>query len=379
MRILFTTPSQAGHLNPILDIALQAQQVGHDVLVATSGSVRSRLDALGLPFHPAGVGMEDPDFQAIIKSDRINAPGAINLVFGLASQKAFDGIAEALDAFEPELLVTDAFDLAALALAERAGVPFAVFGFAGTVAVDHIVENIQSARLELRQRAELPGDGIEPLMSADWIFGGLPSFAPEGARVPERAHFARPAGESREGAESAPEWVKDIRGKRSVYFTFGTAMASIRPGYMETVLAGLAAADLDAAVVTTGPSRDPAALPPLPSSFRVERYVPQSFVLPHVAACVSHAGYSVMSAVQRGLPLLLVPFGSDQPANAAALVRHGLALQLDKETMTPEAVCDAVKRLLGEPTFSERARAVASELNALPSVGEVVDAISKRS
>jgi MGT family glycosyltransferase len=379
MRILSSAPSQAGHLNPILGIALQARQAGHEVLVTAAESTRPRLDALSLRLHAAGVDMDDPDVQAFLQSGRTNAPGAMNEFFGLTAGKAFDSVAEAIDAFQPDLIVSSAFDLAAVTLAERAGVPRAVFGFAGTVASEHVARNLATAHRELRARAGLSGDGVESLLSADWIFGGLPAFAPEGARLPERAHFVRPTSESRNTAgEDAPEWVSGLAGKRSVYFTFGTAMASIRPGYMETVVAGLAAAELDAVVVTTGPARDPAAFGTLPDTFRVERYIPQAFVLPKVAACVSHAGYSVMSAVGEGLPLLLVPFGSDQPSNAAALARVGVALQIDKDEMTPETVRDAITRLLGEGSFRTRAQAVARELGALPEVGAVLNVIASR-
>lgn len=116
----------------------------------------------------------------------------------------------------------------------------------------------------------------------------------------------------------------------------------------------------------------------LPDTFRVERYIPQASVLPKVAVSVSHAGYSVMSALGEGLPLLLVPFGSDQPSNAAALARVGVALQIDKEQMTPETVRDAITRLLGEASFRTRAEAVARELGDLPEVGTVLDAIARR-
>jgi hypothetical protein len=43
--------------------------------------------------------------------------------------------------------------------------------------------------------------------------------------------------------------------------------------------------------------------------------------------------------------------------------------------MTSETVRDAITRVLGEPTFRERARAVGKELQALPTAGAVVDGI----
>ena len=150
MRILLSAPSQAGHLNPILGIALQAKQLGHDVLVAAAESTRTRLDALDLPLHAAGADMDDPDIQAFVRSDRVNAPGAMNMFFGLTAGKAFDSLAEAIEAFRPDLVVSSAFDLAATVLAERAGVRLAVFGFAGTVASEHVARNLAPARQQVR-------------------------------------------------------------------------------------------------------------------------------------------------------------------------------------------------------------------------------------
>ncbi|MDQ1424988.1 MAG: hypothetical protein QOD72_2486, partial [Acidimicrobiaceae bacterium] len=58
-------------------------------------------------------------------------------------------------------------------------------------------------------------------------------------------------------------------------------------------------------IVTVGGANDPAALGDRPANARVERYIPQSLLLPSCDAVISHAGSGTMlSALTCGLPQL---------------------------------------------------------------------------
>ncbi len=60
-------------------------------------------------------------------------------------------------------------------------------------------------------------------------------------------------------------------------------------------------------LVTIGGDADPAALGALPANAHVERWVPQSAVMPHAAAMVGHGGSgSTLAALAAGVPLALV-------------------------------------------------------------------------
>ena len=105
----------------------------------------------------------------------------------------------------------------------------------------------------------------------------------------------------------------------SVYFTLGTVFNLESGDLFARVLTGLRELPVEVvATVGTGSTRPSSG--ELPAHIRVERFVPQSEVLPRSSAVVSHGGSgSVLGALAHGLPQVLIPMGADQPLNADAL------------------------------------------------------------
>ena len=125
-------------------------------------------------------------------------------------------------------------------------------------------------------------------------------------------------------------------------------------------------------LVTVGPQGDPATLGPQPEHVRVERYVPQSAVLEHCDVVVSHGGSgTALGALALGLPQLCLPQGADQFLNAAAIASAGAGLAIMPGDGTPEAVTDAVQRLLTDHSFRDAAARVRESIASMPSVEDV--------
>ena len=126
-------------------------------------------------------------------------------------------------------------------------------------------------------------------------------------------------------------------------------------------------------VVTVGPDRDPAELGPQPANVHVERYIPQSLLLPRCHAVVTHGGSNtVLAALAHGLPLLVVPQGANQYRNAERCVAVGAATRLLPDEVTPEAVGGEVAALLDRPAWREAARRLAREISLMPGPEEGV-------
>ena len=82
-------------------------------------------------------------------------------------------------------------------------------------------------------------------------------------------------------------------------------------------------------LVTVGRDRDPAELGPLPANVRVERWVPQADLMPHVAAMVCHGGSgTVTMGLAGGVPMAVVPLFADQPWNAERVDALGAGIAL---------------------------------------------------
>jgi len=130
-------------------------------------------------------------------------------------------------------------------------------------------------------------------------------------------------------------------------------------------------------LLTVGRDLDLDALPAAPDNVRVEPWVPQQDVLGHAAAAVVHGGSgSTLGAIAAGVPLVVVPLFADQPQNArrVAEVGAGLAVEPNREDVgaTARPLRDAIESVLSEPSYGERARALADELRAEPPVDEAV-------
>jgi UDP:flavonoid glycosyltransferase YjiC (YdhE family) len=149
-----------------------------------------------------------------------------------------------------------------------------------------------------------------------------------------------------------------------VYATLGTVVSSV-PAWRE-LLDALDTLDVDT-VATVGSQIDVEQLGTIPANVRVERYVPQSYVLERVAVVASHAGAGTMLAgAARGLPQLCVPMGADQWANADALTAAGASITLEEDQRDGAAMRAGLQRLLTEPAFSAAAERVAAEIADLP-------------
>jgi glycosyl transferase family 28 len=132
----------------------------------------------------------------------------------------------------------------------------------------------------------------------------------------------------------------------------------------------LAAAALDAlaswpfrVVLTLGPDHDPAELGSVPANARVERTISHAEVLERAALLVSHAGHgSVMKALWYGRPMVLVPWGRDQPGVAARAAALGVAEVVPRENASAETLSAAIDAVLTNERMSQEAESHGARL-----------------
>ncbi len=106
----------------------------------------------------------------------------------------------------------------------------------------------------------------------------------------------------------------------------------------------------------------------LPSGAVVARHLPQVAVLQHTDVFVNHGGNgSVTEAVAAGVPMIVLPFSTDQFAGAAAIERAGVGSVLDPNSLTADSLRSAVEALLASGAAEGMAKAaLASALDGGP-------------
>ena len=176
-----------------------------------------------------------------------------------------------------------------------------------------------------------------------------------------------------------PPWVEDLPERPTVYATLGTALTDAH-GVFETIFDALSGEDIN--VIATFGRTDPTLLGPLPDNVRIERYIPQTLILPLCDAVIVHGGYgSVMKAIRRGLPLVVVPMVAlDNRLNADRVASLGAGVTIHPEERSSAAIIrDAVRAVLTEPSYREAARSVAVSVTTLPPLEEAARLIEQLS
>jgi UDP:flavonoid glycosyltransferase YjiC (YdhE family) len=79
--------------------------------------------------------------------------------------------------------------------------------------------------------------------------------------------------------------------------------------------------------------------------------------MPLCDAVVCHAGHgTLVRALSCGVPVVACPAAGDMAENAARVAWAGAGVSLPRRLVTPRGVRLALRRLLAEPAYAERAR-----------------------
>ena len=378
MRVLFTCVIGHGHFHPMVPLARALQAAGHQVSVATDPAFCGYVRDVGFEAHPAGLDHAEalarfvaatPRWSDIPPQDRMpfQFPG---MFAGVRVQPMLQDLGPIIAAWEPDLLIHETAELAGAIAAEVAGIAHVEhsFGILRPATVRAVAVEILAP---VANRLGVPNPGISGSGGELYL-----DICPPGIQRPEIAEVPnvqplQPVGFDTGRDTVLPDWFGDLPVRRTVYVTMGTAF-NRSTDVFTTVIDGLRDDDLNV-IVTVGETGDPAFLGPQPDNVHVERYVPQSLLLPHCDLLVSHAGSgATLGALRAGLPMLAVPQGADQFLNASALVEVGAALRLLPGELTADAVRDATRRLLTEASFADAARVEQAAIAQMPAPESVV-------
>jgi N-glycosyltransferase len=121
---------------------------------------------------------------------------------------------------------------------------------------------------------------------------------------------------------------------------------------------------------------------PAPAHIRLVPHLPQTLLVPSCDLFVHHGGLnSVREAMMCGVPVVVTPFGADQPHNARRSADYGFGLVVDPATVTAEALRAACRTVLGDPAYVRRARAAQRAFLPLPdaytAAADLVDLVSR--
>ncbi len=174
-----------------------------------------------------------------------------------------------------------------------------------------------------------------------------------------------------------------------LYMTFGTVLGhmSIAAEVYRTALQAVGHLDVRV-LLTVGRQFEPSLLGPIPANVRLEAWVDQVDVLHHADAVVCHGGSgTAFGALAAGVPVVVVPLFADQFENGRRIAEAGAGLVVEAESGSPDGsrrvigagdaprITRAIQDVLSEPSYLDRARGIASEIAAAPTVDVVLDTL----
>jgi hypothetical protein len=119
-------------------------------------------------------------------------------------------------------------------------------------------------------------------------------------------------------------------------------------------------------IATTGASPDQTlvALGGLaPANARVERFLPDGGLLPHVDVLVTNGGYgTVQQALAHGVRIVAAAATEEKPENAARIAWSGAGVRIRALSRAPDRIRGAVRVVLAQPRYGDRARAISREM-----------------
>jgi MGT family glycosyltransferase len=377
-RYLIVTWDGAGNLVPTLGIAHRLVAAGHDVRVLGHETLDELVTASGARFlaftQRAGWdAMEAPeDFEAEVRL----------LIEDLCfSAEISRDVTAELDREPAEGVLVDCMLFTALNVAQASGIPTATLFhtaytiFRGGELVEMFAPGIAISNAH---RAELGLAPIERLgdthdACAVALVAAPKEFEPGAGDAPNVLRIGP--------VLDAPPLVRSC--DRVVPAGASVPLVLVSLSTSEQGQAELLQRCVDAvaalpvrAVVTTGPSIDPASVA-AGANTEVVRYVPHAELLPSTSLVITHAGLgTAMAALGSGVPMVCVPMGRDQFFNAEQVQRLGAGRML-LPGADAAAIAAAAREVLADAAYEAAAGRMAVAISGYGGAGEAVLALER--
>jgi zeaxanthin glucosyltransferase len=411
MKLLVVSPDYASHAVPLIQLATAWRDTTGEVVFATGEATRSLVECAGLAWielrlgkgHNAGVievgqqpAGEDDHLRAFFDATRAG-PVATLLYQADARRhdllhdpdRVLDRLSEIVDRVKPDRVVVDhvAFGgrlaLHALGIAPATVVlghpsalpaPGEVYGLPpewpasmrpSQADIDVVRERCRRSVDDLRSAADEVIDRRVPHRLPVGDLTSVPGV-PTIYSYPEALHDPRrrlPAAHVFVGSLTRTETVGDLdlpsgRGPR-VTVALGSFLSARDDVLATAILAAHAGGWRLALAHGSTPVEE---LGRLPEGAVVVRHLPQVAMLEHTDVFINHGGNgSIAEAAAAGVPMVVLPFSTDQFAGAAAIERAGLGRAMAPNGLDVDALVGAVDEVLRSDAL-KRAETVAQSI-----------------
>ena len=378
MRLLFTSTHGMGHVLSLLPYVRACRAAGHDVLLAGPPPVEAVAAGEDIPYAPLPMPADAPLAAARARvAERTGLPrmraAIAGLFVGAYGRAALPATLALAESWRPDAIIHETAETSALMAGDALGVPTLRVGVALAAPYEQWWLDMSAGALDdVRAEAGLRPDPAAARAAATPLLTAAPRALDADQGMPPLTVHRFRMGDARRAAPARRGEVPFVP------ISFGT-MVPVDGHYPSLYRATIdAVAELPVRIlVTVGRHADPAALGPLPSNVRVERWVPIADTLARAAAFVTHGGAgTTLAALAAGVPMALLPISADQPLNARLVEAAHAGRCLGGGPADAPWLGDLVAELLEDPRYRTAAGRIADQIRALPPVAAAVNAIA---
>jgi UDP:flavonoid glycosyltransferase YjiC (YdhE family) len=364
--LVVATGGAGGDLQPLVSAALALRKRGHETPFAGDRSVQRSLGYVGVDVEPLPPELDlGPRLSGAVRDAMATTGGDLVAAGPIVEERMAEWardvagpVSQIIERLRPDAVATSLFGVEVLRTLSPP-CPWAVINstfYIGPNPPRPIEQDIGPRAIPLLSRyASLLGFADLVLHATDQVF----DFAFEG--LPPRHHYAGPLG-IWEPPSVPPAYLAEP-GDPWVLVSVSSQLQDDLP-LAEAAVAALAGRPVRV-LVTVGPDHEPGELSGLPPNARVEQTVSHSSVLERAVLLIGHAGHgSVMKALWHGRPMVLVPWGRDQPGVAARAEALGVATVVQREEAASGSIANAVDGVLVNEGMREVAATQAARLRA---------------
>ncbi len=427
MRLLVVSPDYASHAVPLIQLATAWRDTTGEVVFATGEATRSLVECAGLEWielrlgkgHNAGVievGQqpvgEDDHLRAFFDATR-SGPVATLLYQADARRhdllhdpdRVLDRLSEIVNRVKPDRIVVDHVAFGARLALDALGVEPAtvvlghpsalpatgeVYGLPpewpvsmrpSQADLDMVAERCRQSVDDLRSAAnEMIGRRVPQRLAVGDMTSmpGVPTIYsyPEALHHPDRC---LPADHVFIGSLTRTGTVGDLHVPSGSGPRVTVALGSFLSARDDVLAAAVLAAHAGGWRLALAHGSTPVErLGPLPEGAVVARHLPQVALLEHTDVFINHGGNgSVTEAATLGVPMVVLPFSTDQFAGAAAIERAGLGRAMAPNGLDVDSLVSAVDEVLRSDAL-KRAETVARSIAGHGGPPAAVTAIVER-
>ncbi len=357
MKILFINLPYHGHVIPTIGLVQELRKAGHQVTYLMPRDWESRIADSGAAF----LGYENsPRLDKQIRNAFFKAEEVIASYDLLIYEQFFfvgKHLAEKHGKKCVRVFTAPATNRELMRRFVSSGGPMGIFRFPfiGTL---WTMDAVKGLGVKLKCRSWLD-EIVENPPECNLVYT-LPEFQPFARDFPrERFHFIGPSVYERR-EEEFRELSKPV-----IYISIGTILKGAE-SFFRACIAAFRDEDVTV-VLAVGNGFPVSRLGTIPENFLVRTRVPQIAVLKQASLFITHGGMnSVSEAMIHGVPMLVIPFVSDQPVNAEQVARLGLGKVLNYRTITPERLKDTAFSILSDGNILGNVQTMKDRIGQLP-------------